>query len=54
MGQHTNVNILQNIMLQFAEDEMSSIWILQHDNDSKHIGRLAREWFRDNGIEVLD
>lgn len=41
-------------MLPFAEDDMPLKWIFQQDNDPKHTSKLAKEWFRDNGIEVMD
>ena len=28
--------------------------VFQHDNDSKHTSRIARQWLGDNGVEVLD
>ena len=36
MDQHVYVDILQNVMLPYAEDEMPFIWVLQQDNDPKH------------------
>jgi len=28
--------------------------VFQHDNDSKHTSRMATNWLKENGIEVLD
>ena len=28
--------------------------VLQHDNDSKHTSRIARQWLEDHNIEVLE
>ena len=36
MDLHVYVDILQNVMLPYAEDEMPFIRILQQDNDPKH------------------
>jgi hypothetical protein len=48
------VEILQNIMLPYAEEEMPLKWIFQQDNDPKHTSRRAKAWFRDNNVDVMD
>lgn len=53
MDQHAYVNILQNVILTFAEDNMSLKWVFRQDNYPKHTSRVAQEWFRDNEIEVM-
>lgn len=46
-------DILQNVMLPYAEWEMPLRFIFQQDNDPKHSSRLVQEWFQDNGIRVM-
>lgn len=53
MNQYIYVKILQEIMLPYAREEMSLIWIFQQDNDPKHTSKLAKKWFRDNRIKVM-
>lgn len=48
------VDIIQNIMIPFSEKDMPLKWILQQDNDAKHTSTIAKEWFRVNGIKVMD
>lgn len=47
-------NIMENVMLPFAEWEMPLRFIFQHDNDPKHTSNHVQEWFRQNNIRVLD
>lgn len=54
MDQHVYVSILENVMLPYAEWEMPLKWVLQQDNDPKHTSRRAKDWFRDNEIQVLE
>ena len=35
MDQHVYVDILQNVMLPYAEDVKPFIWVFQQDNDPK-------------------
>lgn len=53
MDQHVYVEILDRVLLPYAEFEMPLKWVLQQDNDPKHTSRKAKEWLRTNGIEVL-
>ena len=52
MDLHVYVDILKNVMLPYAEDEMSFIWVFQQDNDLKHRSKKAK-WFADNIIGSL-
>lgn len=54
MDQYLYVNILQTNMLSYAEDSMPLKWIMQQDNDPKHTSKVAKEWFRENRIEVME
>jgi hypothetical protein len=46
-------DILQNVMLPYAEWEMPLRFVFQHDNDPKHTARLVQEWFQNNNVEIL-
>ena len=46
-------DILQDIMLPFAELEMPPGWIYQQDNDPKHTAKLVKEWFSVEKVEVM-
>lgn len=54
MNQHMYVDILENVALPYAEEEMPLKWVFQQDNDPKHTSRKAKEWFRVKGIEVME
>lgn len=46
-------NIMQNVMLPFAEWEMPLRFIFQQDNDPKHSSQVVQQWFRENNVRVL-
>lgn len=46
-------NILEYIMLPFAEWEMPIKFTYQHDNDPKHRAKIVSDWFLENNIDVL-
>lgn len=53
MDQAVYVEILDKVMLPYAENEMPLKWVFQQDNDPKHTSRKAKEWFRIKKIELL-
>lgn len=46
-------DIMQNVMLPYAEWEMPLRFIFQQDNDPKHSSRVVQEWFQENNVRVL-
>lgn len=46
-------DILENIMLPYAEEEMPLRWRYQHDNDPKHTAQVVKQWFQENNVTVL-
>lgn len=53
MTKEIYLEILKNVMLPYAEDNMPLIWTYQHDNDPKHSARVVKEWFEENRVTVL-
>lgn len=46
-------DILQNVMLPYAEENMPLRWCYQQDNDPKHTSRLVLEWLRNANISCM-
>lgn len=46
-------DILNNVMLPYAEEEMPLKWWYQHDNDPKHTAKCVKECFCSKKINVL-
>lgn len=47
-------DILESVMLPYAEEEMPLRWVFQQDNDPKHSSKLLKEWFATKNIRVLE
>lgn len=54
MDRFMYTNILKDVMLPHAEEEMPLRWRFQQDNDPKHTSRHCKTWLQQNAIEVLD
>lgn len=48
------LDILQNQMLPFAEEEMPLKWEFMQDNDPKHSARSVKSWFQQNKVPVME
>jgi len=46
--------VCQEVLLPFAREKFRENWILQQDRDPKHTSKRAKNWFQQNGIEVLE
>jgi hypothetical protein len=46
-------DILNRVMLPYAEWNMPLRFVFQHDNDPKHASLLVREWLQENLIRVM-
>lgn len=53
MTQDVYLNILRNVMLPYADEEMPIRWIYQQDNDPKHTARRVKQWFVENKVCLM-
>jgi len=54
MDQHICTDILENVMLPYAEDEMPLVWTFRQDNDPKHTSKKARKWLEQKLIRGMN
>lgn len=54
MDRFVYLDILKNVMLPFAEDNLPLAWIFQQDNDPKHKSKIIQEWFLSEKVRVMD
>ena len=46
-------NILENVLLPYAEEDMPLRWVFQQDNDPKHTSKLVKKCIEDQKINLM-
>lgn len=47
-------NILETVMLPYAEEEMPLLWRFQHDNDPKHTSKYVKGFLEMKNVNMLE
>ena len=53
INQFQYFKILEEVMLLYAEEEMSLKWVFQQVNEPKHTSKQATSWLQTNKIDVM-
>ena len=47
-------NLLVNVMLPYAEENMPLVWVFQHDNGPKYASKFVKEWLSQSKVSILE
>ena len=55
MSEENDVDILkQHLKTSFRKLKLGHKWVVQIDNDPKHISKVVAKWLKDNKVQVLE